>query len=167
MNGHCSCKSFSCGSGSFLSWGDCSSGHQASCVGLAIDLCVPLCIWSSNRLLLDLPALRILGSRGSLHLHETCAIGFDRRPKFGTAYSFAENKSKLLGVIFWWTPRQVAVCAFLDTRSRAALWICNSSLLVDSIEVQLSRSNLSIGLPSNFPTRVPTPPLESAEEVWN
>jgi len=87
-------------------------------------------------------------------------------PNFGTAYSFAESKSDLLGVIFWWTPRQVAVCAFLDIRSRVALWSCNSSLLVDSIEVQLSLSNLSIGLPANFPTRVPTPPLEIAEDAW-
>ena len=87
-------------------------------------------------------------------------------PNFGTAYSFAESKSDLLGVIFWWTPRQVAVCAFLDNRSRLALWSCNSSLLVDSIEVQLSLSNLSIGLPANFPTRVPTPPLETAEDAW-
>lgn len=92
-------------------------------------------------------------------------------PNFRTAHSFAESKSELLGVIFWWTlwtPRQVNVCAFLDTRSGAALWICNSSLLVDSIEVQLSLSNLSIGPPSNFPTRVPIfLLLESAEEVWN
>ena len=44
-------------------------------------------------------------------------------PNFGTAYSFAESKSDLLGVIFWWTPRQVAVCAFLDIKSRVALWL--------------------------------------------
>ena len=80
-------------------------------------------------------------------------------PNFGTAYSFAESKSDLLGVIFWWTPRQVAVCAFLDIRSRVALWSCNSSLLVDSIEVQLSLSNLSKGCQQ-------TSPLECRLRHW-
>ena len=79
-------------------------------------------------------------------------------PNFDTAYSFAEQKSQLLGIIFWWTPRQVAVCAFLDTKSLAALWSCNSSLLVDSIEIRLSLTNSAIGLPQDCPTRVPTPP---------
>jgi len=86
---------------------------------------------------------------------------------FDTAYSFAEQKSRVLGSIFWWTPRQVAICAFLDKKSLIALWICNSSLLVDSIEVGLSLTNLAEGLPQDYPTRVPTPPVETAAEVRN
>lgn len=88
-------------------------------------------------------------------------------PNFDTAYSFAEQKSQLLGIIFWWAPRQVAICAFLDTKSLTALWSCNSSLLVDSIEIRLCLTNLAVGLPQDYPTRVPTPPVETAAEVWN
>ena len=84
---------------------------------------------------------------------------------FDIQYAFAEQQSNLLGVVFWWTPRSVLVCEFLDLTSRFRLWQCNCSLLVDSIEVQYSLNRSVLGLPADFPTRVPTPPLEEAEQA--
>ena len=84
---------------------------------------------------------------------------------FDIRYAFAEQQSNLLGVVFWWTPRAVLVCEFLDLTSRFRLWQCNCSLLVDSIEIQYSLNRSVLGLPADFPTRVPTPPLEEAEQA--
>ena len=84
---------------------------------------------------------------------------------FDIQYTFAERQSKLLGVVFWWTPRSVLVCEFLDLTSRLRLWQCNCSLVVDSIEIQYSLNRSVLGLPADFPTRVPTPPLEEAEQA--
>ena len=95
--------------------------------------------------------------RVQLTLIESC--------NFDIQYAFAEQQSNLIGLVFWWTPRAVLVCEFLDVTSRFRLWQCNCSLLVDSIEIQFSLNRSILGLPADFPTRVPTPPLEEAEQA--
>ena len=86
---------------------------------------------------------------------------------FDFQYNFAESQSELLGSVFWWTPNLVLVCDFLDVKSRFCLWSCNSSLIVDSIEISYSLNRSALGLPADFPTRVPTPPVGEPLTVWN
>ena len=86
---------------------------------------------------------------------------------FDIQYTSAELQSELLGSVFWWTPNSVLVCEFLDVKSRFCLWICNSSLIVDSIEISYSLNRSALGLSADFPTRVPTPPVGEPLSVWN
>lgn len=89
------------------------------------------------------------------------------REDFDILYERAEAESSLIGRVFWWTPRAVLICEFLDLRSQFLLWSCNTSLCVDAIEIQLTLNCIALNLPAEYPTRVPTPPLEESALVWN
>jgi len=86
---------------------------------------------------------------------------------FDIAYSRAIAESSLLGDILWWTPRAILICQFLDRESHFALWICNTTICVDSIDILSGLNCIALQLPVSFPTRVPTPPIEDVGEAWN
>ena len=66
----------------------------------------------------DFPHARFIERSGGGLLMRRVQLALIEREDFDILYERAEAESSLIGRVFWWTPRAVLICEFLDLRSR-------------------------------------------------